>query len=54
MVDKNSQAANWNDQELHSEAVVVTVVGGSEFHINQVYCGVGTANVDHLENSSSQ
>lgn len=48
MVDENSETPDWNDQELHPETIVVSIVGGPEFHINQVYCGVQTADVDHL------
>lgn len=48
MVDKNCQTPNRNHQELHPETVMVTIVGGPELHVDQVDCGVGTRDVDHL------
>lgn len=48
MVDEDRKSSNRNNQELHPEAVVVSVVGGPELHVDQVDCGVRTADVDHL------
>lgn len=48
MVDENCETPNRNNQELHPETIMVSIVGGPEFHINQVYCGVQAADVDHL------
>lgn len=48
VVDENSKTPDRNDQELHSETVMVAIVGGPELHIDQVDGGVRTADVDHL------
>lgn len=53
MVDENSQTSNRNDQELHSETVVVAVIGGPEFGVDQVDRGIRTTDVDHLENNTN-
>lgn len=49
MVDQAGEAPYRNHQELHSEAVMVPIVGGLELHVDQVDSGVGTTNVDHLQ-----
>lgn len=48
VVDENGKATDGNNQELHSETVVVAVVGGPELCVDQVDCGVRTTDVDHL------
>lgn len=48
MVDENSKTPNGNNQELHSETVVVAIIGGPELHVDQVNCGICTTDVDHL------
>lgn len=48
MVDKECQASNWDNQELHPESVVVAIVGGLEFNVDQVNGGTRTCNVDDL------
>lgn len=48
MVDEHSQTSHGDNQELHSETVVIAVVGGPELHVDQVDGGVRTADVDHL------
>ena len=48
MVDENSETSDRNDEELHSETVMVAVIGGPELHVDQVDCGIGTSDVDHL------
>ena len=48
MVDEYGRPSDGNNQELHSEAVMVAVVCGLELHVDQVDSGKGTANVDHL------
>lgn len=48
MVDKEGQASNWDNQELHPESVVVAIIGGLEFNVDQVNCGIGTCNIDEL------
>ncbi len=54
MVDENSKTPDWNNQELHSETVMVAIVGGPELHIDQIDCGICTTDVDHLENNTGQ
>lgn len=51
MVDQESQPTDRHDQELHSECVVVPVIGGLEFQVDQVHGGVRTANVDDLKDA---
>lgn len=48
MVNKESQAPNWDNQELHSECVMVAIIRCLELRINQVNGGVRTSNVDDL------
>lgn len=48
MVDQEGQTSNWNDKELNSESVVVPIISGLEFHIDQVHSGIGAADVDDL------
>lgn len=48
MVDEHSQTSHGDNQELHSETVMIAVVGGPELHVDQVDGGVRTADVDHL------
>lgn len=54
VVDENGKATDGNNQELHSETVVVAVVGGPELCVDQVDCGVRTTDVDHLVNKAQQ
>lgn len=49
MVDEKSETTHRNDQELRSESVVVSIIGGFELGIDQVHCGIRTSNVDNLE-----
>lgn len=48
MVDKNCETPNGDHQKLHPETVMVAVIGGPELHVDQVDCGIGTGDVDHL------
>ena len=48
MVDENSKTANGNNQELHSETVMVPIIGGPEFPVDHVDCGIRTTYIDHL------
>lgn len=48
MVNENCKTPNRNNQKLDSEAVMVAIIGGPEFHVDQVDCGVRTSDVDHL------
>lgn len=53
MVDQEGQAADRDDQELHSERIVVPIVGGLKLNVDQVHGGVRTSNVDDLKGESS-
>lgn len=48
MVDENRETPNRNNQELHPETVMVSIVGGPELHVDQVNGGVRTADVYYL------
>lgn len=48
MVDEEGQAADWDDQELCSERVVVAIIRGLELHVYQVNRGIGTCDIDNL------
>lgn len=54
MVDENSKTPDRNYQELHSETVMVAIIGGPELHVDQVDCGVRTTDVDHLVNNTEE
>lgn len=49
MVDQESQATNRDNQELHSERVMVPIVSRLELRADQVHSGVRTPNVDDLK-----
>lgn len=49
MVNQESQPANWDDQELHSERVVVSIVSSLELQVDEVHSGVRASNVDDLK-----
>lgn len=51
MVDENRETPNRNNQELHPETVMVSIVGGPELHVDQVNGGVRTADVYYLVSS---
>lgn len=53
MVDQESQATNRDDQELHSERVVVPIIGRLELQVDQVHGGVRTSDVDDLKDTDS-
>lgn len=48
MVDQKGEATHGNHQKLHSESIMVSIIGCPELRIDQVDCGIGTSNVDHL------
>lgn len=54
MVDQEGQTPDRNHQKLHSEGVMVSIVGGLEFDINQVDGGVCTADVDDLREEDKE
>lgn len=49
MVNQESQPTNWDDQELHSERVVVSIVSSLELQVDEVHSGVRASNVDDLK-----
>lgn len=49
MVDQERKTPNWDHQKLHSEGVVVTIVGGLELDVDQVNRGICTTNVNDLK-----
>jgi hypothetical protein len=53
MIDQKREASHRNHQKLHSEGVVISVIGCLKFHVDQVHCGVGTGNVDELKQRKS-
>lgn len=48
MVDENCKTPNGNNQKLHSETVMVPIIGCSELHVDQVHCSIRTTDIDHL------
>lgn len=54
MVNENRKTPDRNHQELHSETVVVSIVGGPELRVDQVYGGICATDVDQLVNSKEQ
>lgn len=54
MVDENSETPNRNNQELHPKTVMVPIVGSPELHVDQINCGIRTADVYHLVSSRDE
>lgn len=52
MVDEEGQAADWDDQELHPESVVVAIICGLELNVYQVNRGIGTCDIDDLQQNN--
>lgn len=52
MVDQESQPSHRDHQELHSEGVMVAIIGRLELHVDQVDGGVSTPDVDDLQDDS--
>lgn len=48
MVDEEGKSTDRHDEELCSECVVVSVIGGLELHVDEIDGGVGAWQVDHL------
>lgn len=40
MIDKKREPTNRNNQKLHSEGVMVSIIGGLELHVDQVHGGI--------------
>lgn len=51
MVNQERQSTNRDDQELHSERVVVPIISRLELQVDEVHSGVRTPNVDDLEDT---
>lgn len=51
MVHQESQSTNWDDQELHSERVVVSIISGLELQVDEIHSGVSASNVDDLKDT---
>lgn len=49
MIDKKREAANGNYQKLHPERIMVSIIGGLKFHVDQVHGGIRASNVDKLK-----
>lgn len=54
MVDQERQDGRGNDEELHSERVMVPVVSGFELAINHPDCGERAGDVDHLSGEDEE
>lgn len=48
MIDQEGEASHRDHQKLHSEGIMISVVGCLKFHVDQVHCGIGAGNVDEL------
>lgn len=51
MVNQESQSTDRDDQELHSERVMVPIISRLELQVDEVHSGVCTSNVDDLEDT---
>lgn len=51
MVNQERQSTNRDDQELHSECVMVPIISRLELQVDEVHSGVRTSNVDDLEDT---
>lgn len=49
MIDKKRESTNRNYQKLHPERIMVSIVGGLKFHVDQVHGGIRASNVDKLK-----
>lgn len=48
MVDQDGQQDHWDKEELHSEGVMVSIIGGLELAIDEVDGGICTHDVNDL------
>lgn len=53
MVNQERQATNRDNQELHSESVVVSIISSLELNVDQVHSGVRTSDVDNLKHKDN-
>lgn len=51
MVNQESQSTHRDNQEFHSECVMVPIVSRLEFKVNQVHGSIRTSNVYNLKNT---
>lgn len=49
MIDKKWESTNRNYQKLHSECIMVSIIGGLKFHVDQIHSGIRASNVDKLK-----
>jgi len=49
MIDKKRESTNRNYQKLHSECIMVSIIGGLKFHVDQIHSGIRASNVDKLQ-----
>lgn len=49
MIDKKRESTNRNYQKLHPERIMVSIIGGLKFHVDQVHGGIRASNVDKLK-----
>lgn len=54
MIDQERQPTHWDHQELHSERVMVPIVGRLELHVDQVDGGVSASDVDYLQDDNKR
>jgi len=48
VVDEESETSDGHDEELHTECIVVAVVGRLKLVVHQIYCGVRRTDEDTL------
>lgn len=51
MVDQERQSSHWNNQELHSEGIMVAVICSLELEVYQINSGHCGSNEDDLHDS---
>jgi len=51
VVDEAGETSSGYYQEFHAEGIVISVVGGFEFYVDQVTCSVSTNDVNALHDS---
>lgn len=49
MIDKKRESTDRNYQKLHPERIMVSIIGGLKFHVDQVHGGIRASNVDKLK-----
>ena len=54
MIDEDSQACHGSDEELNSECVMVTVIGGLELRVHEVHSDIRRNHKDDLHDGVVQ